>query len=74
VLFLILHARLWVHWAPGIPHALCWAETKSKTRAIHAAGLRMLVIARSNATKQSSFLPFLRAKKAGLLRRKGSSQ
>jgi hypothetical protein len=22
----ILHARLRVHWAPGIPHALCWAN------------------------------------------------
>jgi hypothetical protein len=22
VLYLISHARLWVHWAPGIPHAL----------------------------------------------------
>jgi hypothetical protein len=21
-----LHARLRVHWAPGIPHALYWAE------------------------------------------------
>jgi hypothetical protein len=26
VFIYILHARLRVHWAPGIPHALCWAE------------------------------------------------
>ena len=30
VFFYILHARLWVHWAPGIPHALCWAELNAK--------------------------------------------
>jgi hypothetical protein len=45
-----------VHWAPGIPHALCWAEIKCTTRTQCAARMRLLVIARSNATKQSSFL------------------
>src|ERR1700692_584981 len=28
--FYILHTRLRVHWAPGIPHALCWAELNAK--------------------------------------------
>jgi hypothetical protein len=33
VRFLFLHTRLRVHWTPGIPHALCWAEGFCKTRA-----------------------------------------
>src|SRR5450755_1321751 len=37
VLFSLSHARLWVRWAPGIPHALCWAEVKCATRAFRAA-------------------------------------
>src|ERR1700681_2309521 len=28
--YYILHARLRVHWAPGIPHALCRAELNAK--------------------------------------------
>jgi hypothetical protein len=40
VCFFILHARLRVHWALGIPHALSWAELRFKTRAHRAAGSR----------------------------------
>ena len=46
VLHLILHARLWVHWAPGIPCALCflWANGLSKTRAHRAARWRTRIV------------------------------
>ena len=37
VCFFTLHARLRVHCAPGIPHALSWAEVLSKTRTHRAA-------------------------------------
>src|SRR5258707_9785868 len=42
VLCLISHARLRVHWAPGIPCALCFsgASGLAKPRADHAAGSR----------------------------------
>src|ERR1700687_2207289 len=50
------HARLRGHWAPGIPHALYWAEEICTTRAHRAAGMRKHVIARSEATKQSILL------------------
>src|SRR5450432_952185 len=59
VLFYILHARLWVRWAPGIPHALCWAEDKCTPRAHRAAGMRNCIstsLRGAVATKQSSFL------------------
>jgi hypothetical protein len=36
----ILHARLRVHWAPGIPHALSWAEDSCTARTLRAAGSR----------------------------------
>ena len=37
----IFHARLRVHWASGIPHALSWAEVfPGTTRAKSAAGMR----------------------------------
>jgi hypothetical protein len=32
-----------VHWAPGIPHALSWAEGFCKTRAHRAAGMRTCI-------------------------------
>src|SRR5438876_101334 len=62
VLCFISHARLRVHWAPGIPCALCflWADDFCKTRTHRAAGMRSrilksdAVIARSKATKQST--------------------
>src|SRR5713226_2336383 len=38
-----LHARLRVHWPPGIPHALYWAKASCTTRAHRAAGMRMFV-------------------------------
>src|SRR5258707_8337188 len=42
VLCLISHARLWVHWAPGIPCALCFIgrTVLAKPRAPRAAGTR----------------------------------
>src|SRR5206468_12473020 len=41
VWFLFFHARLRVHRAPGIPHALVWAESfLGTTRAKRAAGMR----------------------------------
>src|ERR1700686_3178129 len=45
VLCFILHARLWVRRAPGIPHALCifGAHRSCTTRAIGAAGMRRCV-------------------------------
>jgi hypothetical protein len=64
--------RLRVHWAPGIPHALCFRggdflQTSGATRRENAkVCLSCLdVIARSEATKQSNF-SFLRPD--GLLR------
>src|SRR6267378_7511512 len=47
-----LHTRLRVHWAPGIPCALCYlgANGFCKPRANHAAGMRSRdVIARSGS-------------------------
>src|ERR1700680_3913349 len=35
-----LPARLRVHWAPGIPHALTWAENNCKARVHRAARSR----------------------------------
>src|SRR5258707_10056285 len=67
VLYLISHARLRVHWAPGIPCALCYlgANGFCKARAHRAARMRSLdVIARSKATKQST----LTSRQHGLLR------
>src|SRR5260221_12130305 len=46
VCFFILHARLRVHRAPGIPCALNWAKASRTTRAHCAAGSRMLVCER----------------------------
>src|ERR1700686_914452 len=44
VLHLISHARLRVHWAPGIPHALfSLGERFAKTRTHRAAGSRRFV-------------------------------
>src|SRR4051812_7664656 len=43
VCFFILHARLRVHWASGIPHALSWAESSRKTRTRCAAGSRLRI-------------------------------
>src|SRR6266446_8910361 len=40
VLCFISHARLRVHWAPGIPCALYWAKVSCKTRANPAARSR----------------------------------
>src|SRR4030081_294902 len=54
VCFFILHARLRVHCAPGIPHALSWAEESSKTRTQRAAGLRMCVCLRGGCLKSES--------------------
>jgi hypothetical protein len=42
---IISHARLRVHWAPGIPHALAWAEDSFTTRAHRAAGMQRCVCA-----------------------------
>src|SRR6266702_2898825 len=61
VLYLISHARLPVHWAPGIPCALCflWANGSCKNsdasrRENAGSHLKLFnVIARSKATKQS---------------------
>jgi hypothetical protein len=36
-----LHARLRVPWAPGVPHALCWAESSCTARAHRAARWRV---------------------------------
>src|SRR5436190_22643811 len=40
------HARLWVHWAPGIPHALCFAgrTVLAKPRAPRAARMRSRIL------------------------------
>src|SRR6202790_1565296 len=58
-----LRTRLRVQRAPGIPHALCWADRLGTTRAQRVARWRrcvwtLHVIARSAATKQST-LAFL---------------
>ena len=51
--FHILHARLRVHWAPGIPHALCYRGRKVRTqlRAHRAAGMRRCVLASMTALR-----------------------
>src|ERR1700716_4252679 len=43
VWLLFFHARLRVHWAPGIPHALFRAGVSCTTRAESAAGMRRCV-------------------------------
>jgi hypothetical protein len=43
VCFFISHARLRVHWASGIPCALCRAKDSCTTRAYRAAGTRSYV-------------------------------
>ena len=43
--FYTSRTRLRVQRAPGIPHALCWADRSSKTRVHRAAGMRTLVLA-----------------------------
>jgi hypothetical protein len=62
--FYILHARLWVHWAPGIPHALCWAELNAKLgriapRECDCSSLRGAMTADSCLKTESEFAPFL---------------
>ena len=44
--YLLLHARLRVQRAPGIPHALCWADHSCTTRAQCVAGMRRYVCCR----------------------------
>jgi hypothetical protein len=46
--FYTLRTRLRVQRAPGIPHALCWADRSSTTRALCAAGVLPVVIARES--------------------------
>jgi hypothetical protein len=43
VLCFISHARLRVHRAPGVPHALTWVKNSCTTRAPRAAGMRARV-------------------------------
>jgi hypothetical protein len=70
VCFFHLHARLRVHWAPGIPHALCFqGEASMHTSGAivprERGGASFRHCERSEATKQSSSLRF---GEAGLLR------
>jgi hypothetical protein len=51
-----LHARLRARQTPGIPCPLFLRGAITK-RAFHAAGMLKLVIARSEATKQSRLYP-----------------
>jgi hypothetical protein len=60
VLPLSLHTRPRVHWASGIPHALCWAEDSSTPRAHGVARSRSRIRnweCRHSEAKQST-LPF----------------
>jgi hypothetical protein len=66
----IFHARLRVHRAPGIPHALIGRKIFAGLGRNGAAGMLSAVIA--SEAKQSSFLTA--KKKAGSLRCKCSSQ
>src|SRR6266581_3915480 len=63
VLYFISHARLRVHWAPGIPCALCFQRGETFHAPLGRIAPRdgetvsgFYVIARSAATKQSSLL------------------
>src|SRR5260370_15452154 len=68
VWFIFSHARLRVHRAPGIPHALYRAEDSYRTRALHAAGVRRCVSSSLRAQRSN---PWTRAAtwRNGLLRR-----
>src|ERR1700686_4209948 len=48
-----LPTRLRVHWAPGIPHALTWAEDKCTTRAHRAAGMWRCVLSSLRAQRSN---------------------
>src|SRR6266403_6222227 len=62
----ILHARLRVHWAPGIPCALClfWANDFCTTRAKRAARTRSRVLKLDAVIARSAAQPSLRAKRS----------
>jgi hypothetical protein len=49
-----LPTRLRVHWAPGIPHALFWAENKCKARAHRAAGSRRRILSSLRGAQRRS--------------------
>ena len=60
--YYLLHARLRVHWAPGIPHAL-WGGTKCKTRAKSRRGNEKLHPTNTNA-QHTRRHPEVRAQRA----------